>query len=141
MRCAALALALVLLLLAGCGDDGNSGSAGGGRLKVSAASSLSAAFLKYDPKPAYSFAGSDQLAAQIKAGARPGVFAAANTSLPDDLYKAGLVEKPVVFGSSRLVIAPEDSSRSRASAPGELSLPSFRSEREVRTPQSSGVKS
>jgi molybdate transport system substrate-binding protein len=66
---------------------------------------LKAAFPKYDAKARYSFAGSDVLAAQIKAGARPDVFAAANTALPDELFKAGLVEKPVVFAGNRLVVA------------------------------------
>jgi molybdate transport system substrate-binding protein len=103
----AAALALASLLLAGCGGGGSSDS---GPLTVSAASSLKAAFPKYDGAARYSFAGSDVLAAQIKAGARPDVFAAANTALPDDLFKAGLVEKPVVFAGNRLVIATPASS-------------------------------
>ena len=52
-----------------------------------------------------SFAGSDDLAAQIRQGVTPDVYAAANTSLPDDLYKDGLVEKPVVFATNTLVLA------------------------------------
>jgi molybdate transport system substrate-binding protein len=52
-----------------------------------------------------SFAGSDQLAAQIRAGARPDVFAAANTELPQKLYAEGLVEPPVRFAANRLVVA------------------------------------
>src|SRR3954452_17027296 len=52
-----------------------------------------------------SFAGSDELAAQIRKGIRPDVFAAANTKLPEQLYSEGLVEKPVVFAGNRLVIA------------------------------------
>jgi molybdate transport system substrate-binding protein len=97
----ALALATVLaLLFAGCGGDD-----GGGKHEVSAASSLKPAFEKYEPGASYSFAGSDQLAAQIKGGARPGVFASANTALPDDLYRAGLVERPVVFAGNKLVVA------------------------------------
>ena len=102
------ALALVSLLLAGCG--GGDDKAPGGPLTVSAASSLKAAFPKYDGAARYSFAGSDVLAAQIKAGARPDVFAAANTALPEELFKAGLVEKPVVFAGNRLVVATPASS-------------------------------
>jgi molybdate transport system substrate-binding protein len=45
------------------------------------------------------------LAAQIKAGARPDVYAAANTKLPQQLYKAGLLNKPVAFAGNRLVVA------------------------------------
>src|SRR3954454_11172476 len=97
----ALVLIGVALVVAGCGG----GDDGGGKLTVSAASSLKTAFTKYQPDAGYSFAGSDQLAAQIKGGARRDVFASANTTLPDELYKAGLVEKPVVFAGNRLVLA------------------------------------
>jgi molybdate transport system substrate-binding protein len=96
MRPAAIAVAA--LALAGCGG-------GHDELTVSAASSLKAAFTAYEPNARYSFAGSDQLAAQIRAGARPDVYAAANTELPASLYRAGLVERPVVFAHNRLVLA------------------------------------
>ena len=57
-----------------------------------------------------SFAGSDELAAQIRQGVTPDVYAAANTTYPDELYKEGLVEKPDVFATNTLVIAvPEGS--------------------------------
>jgi molybdate transport system substrate-binding protein len=91
--------AAAVLLLAGCGGSGD------GKLTVSAASSLKNALPQYRPDARYSFAGSDELAAQIRAGARPDVFAAANTKLPAALFQAGLVEKPVVFASNRLVLA------------------------------------
>ena len=52
-----------------------------------------------------SFAGSDELAAQIRQGVKPDVFASANTKLPDALYKEGLVEKPAVFAANQLVLA------------------------------------
>jgi molybdate transport system substrate-binding protein len=115
----ALALALLVFLgVAGCGGDDPSSTAasdsGSGQLVVSAASSLEPAFTAYadvagiDAKQ--SFAGSDDLAAQIRQGVTPDVYAAANTSLPDDLYKDGLVEKPVVFATNTLVLAvPSDS--------------------------------
>jgi len=94
--------------LAACGDsdDNNDES---DQLVVSAASSLETAFTDYadaagiDAKQ--SFAGSDELAAQIRQGVKPDVFAAANTTLPDELYKDGLVEKPVVFATNSLVLA------------------------------------
>jgi molybdate transport system substrate-binding protein len=109
-RLAALAL---LAAFAGCGG----GSGGSEQLTVSAASSLKAALPNYDRAARYSFAGSDVLAAQIRAGARPDVFAAANTALPADLFKAGLVEKPVVFAGNRLVIAtPAKASKVRSIA-------------------------
>ena len=64
----------------------------------------------------FSFAGSDVLAAQIQQGARPDVFASANTTYPDELYQEGLVEKPVVFAANRLVHrGPRDDSGSARS--------------------------
>jgi molybdate transport system substrate-binding protein len=108
------ALALVaILLLAGCGDDDDGGSEP--TLKVSAAASLKEAFTTYgkqfdQAEVTYSFAGSDELAAQIRQGVNPDVFASANTKLPAQLFAAGLVEPPVPFTANRLVMAvPADS--------------------------------
>jgi molybdate transport system substrate-binding protein len=77
---------------------------------VSAAASLKKALTAYggqfdEAKAAFSFAGSDQLAAQIEQGAPVDVYAAANTKLPDELYSKGLIEKPVVFATNTLVVA------------------------------------
>ena len=112
MRVGLVVGAFIAAALAGCGEDSGSSStapAGGGQLVVSAASSLEPAFTAYAEQAGYdakqSFAGSDDLAAQIRQGVTPDVFAAANTSLPDDLYKDGLVEKPVVFATNTLVLA------------------------------------
>ena len=90
--------------LAGCGSSSDD------ELKVSAASSLQKAFTAYaqglnDTKVRYSFAGSDELAAQIEQGVRPDVFASANTKLPAALYAKRLVEAPVVFAGNKLVLA------------------------------------
>ena len=112
-----------MLALAGCGEDdeGSSGSSGGGgekpQLTVSAAASLKAAFTEYgkqfsDADVRFSFAGSDELAAQIEQGVKPDVYAAANTTLPDELYEKDLVEKPTVFAGNELVLAvPADSDK------------------------------
>jgi molybdate transport system substrate-binding protein len=57
-----------------------------------------------------SFAGSDELAAQIRQGAKVDVYAAANTRLPDELYADDLLEKPVQFATNEFVLAvPKDS--------------------------------
>ena len=57
-----------------------------------------------------SFAGSDELAAQIRQGVKPDVYAAANTKLPDALYDEGLLEQPVEFATNTFVLAvPKDS--------------------------------
>ena len=92
------ALLAALAVLAGCGGDDEP-------LKVSAAASLKKALTAYDKDASFSFAGSDELAAQIRQGAKPDVFASANTKLPDELYADGLVEKPVTFARNRLVLA------------------------------------
>src|SRR3954463_16335799 len=101
---------LLALIVAGCG----SGS-GQEPLVVSAASSLKGAFTAYGGAR-FSFAGSDELAAQIRQGVKPDVFASANTKLPDALYKEGLVEKPTVFAGNRLVLAVPAGSRIRSIA-------------------------
>ncbi len=114
-----LALLAVLLFAAGCGsdDDGDSGSGDKPRLTVSAAASLKGAFEAYgkeftEAQVRFSFAGSDELAAQIRKGVKPDVFAAANTKLPDQLFDEGKVEKPVIFAGNRLVLAvPADSTK------------------------------
>jgi molybdate transport system substrate-binding protein len=98
------------LAFAACGDDAAGGTASTPALRVSAAASLKAAFTQYGgdfeaARAQFSFAGSDELAAQIRAGAKPDVFAAANAKLPDALYADGLVEKPVAFARNRLVLA------------------------------------
>jgi molybdate transport system substrate-binding protein len=110
-RLAALLLALAAAV-AGCGGGGD-----GDRLTVSAASSLKKALPGYQPDARYSFGGSDSLAAAIRAGVRPDVFAAANTKLPAQLFAAGLVDEPVVFAGNRLVLAvPAGSSKVRSLA-------------------------
>ena len=108
MKLAAAALASTVLALAACGGD--DGSAGKPQLTVSAAASLKTAFTEYGRQfsgasARFSFAGSDELAAQIEKGLRPDLFAAANTKVPDALYAKGLVEKPTVFAGNRLVLA------------------------------------
>jgi molybdate transport system substrate-binding protein len=74
------------------------------RLSIFAAASLTGAFEVLDPHEAYSFAGSNTLAAQIEQGAPADVFAAASPKYTQDLYRHGLVDKPVAFASNRLVL-------------------------------------
>src|SRR5215208_5364218 len=111
-------LAAIALGAAACGgDDDSSGGGGTPPLTVSAAASLKTAFTEYgkrfqDADAKFSFAGSDELAAQIEQGVKPDVFAAANTKLPDALYDKNLVEKPTVFAGNRLVLAvPTDGAK------------------------------
>lgn len=96
-----------LALPFGCGDSGGSGRPA---IDVSAASSLQTALAGaasgFAPAAVrLATGGSDQLAAQIRSGARPDVFAAANTKLPEALHAEGLVGRPVPFAGTELVIA------------------------------------
>jgi molybdate transport system substrate-binding protein len=117
MRLLCVLLASIALALAACGGDDESGGTAKPQLTVSAAASLKQAFTDYgkqfsDASVRFSFAGSDELAAQIEKGVRPDVFAAANTKLPTALYTKGLVEKPTVFAGNRLVLAvPADGTK------------------------------
>jgi molybdate transport system substrate-binding protein len=115
----ALAFAAALALLAaGCGDDGDSAAAEPTRLVVSAAASMTEALEACAPRfeeaenadVRLSFAGSDELAAQIRQGAKVDAYAAANTTLPEELYDEDLLSKPVEFVTNEFVLAvPADS--------------------------------
>jgi molybdate transport system substrate-binding protein len=74
------------------------------RLTVFAAASLTDVFPQIDPRGRYSFGGSNMLAAQIEQGLPADVFASANVGLPWQLHRKGLVTRPVVFTSNRLVV-------------------------------------
>jgi molybdate transport system substrate-binding protein len=104
VRAALLALT-VAIAAGGCGGGG---AAGGGstndRPAIFAASSLTEVFPKIDPEATYNFAGSDDLATQITEGAPADVFAAASPKYPDQLYEDGLVDKPEVFATNKLVL-------------------------------------
>jgi molybdate transport system substrate-binding protein len=115
----ALLLAGAVLALAGCGDDATVSGGGSDRpqLTVSAASSMKEALTRCsrefpDADVRLQFAGSDELAAQIRQGAPVDVFAAANTKLPDALQSERKLEAPVEFAANRLVLAvPADGGR------------------------------
>jgi molybdate transport system substrate-binding protein len=114
MRRALAVAALLALTLGACGDDdddsGSSSSDSKPRLVVSAASSMTEALSDCSAGFAgasvrLSFAGSDELAAQIRQGVKPDVYAAANTKLPDELYADGLLQQPVKFATNTFVLA------------------------------------
>jgi molybdate transport system substrate-binding protein len=123
------AMVLAVLVIAGCGGGSSSsssgstagGNSGGGTLIVLGASSLTEAVTRYgesfegaDVKA--SFAGSDELAAQIQQGAKADVFASADTEYPQELFAEGLVEKPQVFARNELVIAVPEGSQIKSLA-------------------------
>jgi molybdate transport system substrate-binding protein len=108
----ALAVGLAALVLAGCGRSAQ-GSKQTTTLTVLAASSLKDVFpqigrtySKEQPGTifAFSFAGTDQLAAQIQQGAPADVFAGASTTYGDRLAGAGLIDPYHRFCTNRLVL-------------------------------------
>jgi molybdate transport system substrate-binding protein len=82
-------------------------------LTVFAAASLTNVMPQIDSQQRYSFAGSNALAAQIRQGAPADIFASANTSIPQQLYDQGLVEKPVVFTRNALILIVPKSNPAR----------------------------
>jgi molybdate transport system substrate-binding protein len=110
MRARIAATAAIAAVLTGCGSAGSGSGGGHPTLVVSAASSLRNAFADYARRfhqatVRLSLGGSDELAAQIRAGGRADVFAAANTKLPEQLFAEHRVDRPVVFAANRLVLA------------------------------------
>lgn len=115
------ALIVCAAVAAGCGDDSDDGGGDADepvRLVVSAAASMTAAIESCAPRfeeeqngeVRLSFAGSDELAAQIRQGAKVDVYAAANTRLPDELSSEKLLSEPVEFATNEFVLAvPGDS--------------------------------
>jgi molybdate transport system substrate-binding protein len=77
---------------------------GGTPITVFAAASLTEVLARIDKAPRYNFAGSDQLAVQIRQGAPADVFAAASPKYTQLLYRDGLILKPVTFATNKLIV-------------------------------------
>ena len=107
MKQAVCIIAVVTLLATGAASARESAN-----LTVFAAASLTDAFPKIAPHATFSFAGSNTLAIssssngadQVRQGAPADVFASANMTLPNGLYKSGRCSKPVVFTRNTLVV-------------------------------------
>jgi molybdate transport system substrate-binding protein len=97
MRGLAVLFSLVALALPSATGAGDS-------FTVYAAASLTEVFPKIDPSARYSFAGSDQLALQIRQGAPADVYAAASPKYAQLLYHDGIVRKPITFATNKLVV-------------------------------------
>jgi molybdate transport system substrate-binding protein len=104
------ALAALFAIVALCVP---SATGAGGNFTVFAAASLTEVFPKIDPSPRYSFAGSDQLALQIRQGAPADVYAAASPKYTQLLYHDGLVRKPITFATNKLIVIVPKSNRAQ----------------------------
>ena len=71
---------------------------------VLAAASLTEVLPRIEPESRYSFAGSNQLAQQIRLGAPFDVFLSASPVYTQDLYRESLVRRPVPLASNALVL-------------------------------------
>ncbi len=119
----ALAVALAAVTAAGLARGGGSSPAGSGRLTVFAAASLTDVLPRVDARPRYSFAGSDVLALQIQQGAPADVIAAASPKYPEQLYRQGLVQKPVAFATNTLVYVVPKSNPAHIHTVDDLTKP------------------
>jgi molybdate transport system substrate-binding protein len=95
----ALALGTLVLALAACGGDEDVEEP----LTVFAAASLTEV-LQDLVAARFNFAGSDELARQIREGAEADVYAAASLRYADELHEEGLVEEPRVFATNTLAL-------------------------------------
>jgi molybdate transport system substrate-binding protein len=96
-RRAVVFAALLALLLPVAGSSAT-------RITVYAAASLTQVFPRIAPAPRYNFAGSDTLATQIVQGAPADVFASASPKQTELLYHEGILRRPVVFATNKLIV-------------------------------------
>jgi molybdate transport system substrate-binding protein len=101
-----LAVVLAALLLPAA-------ASGATHITVFAAASLTDVFPRIGHTARYSFAGSDQLALQLGQGAPADVFASASSKYTQLAYRDGLVTKPVVFATNRLILLVPKSNPAR----------------------------
>jgi molybdate transport system substrate-binding protein len=123
MKRPAALLATLLAAATVAGSCGGEDEAAGSELdgvRVFAAASLTEVFEELAPNATFNFAGSDELATQIREGAPADVYAAASPRYPDELFEEGLIGEPQLFATNRLVlIVPADNPAGIASV-GDL---------------------
>ena len=87
---------------------------------VYAAASLTEVFPTIATDPRFQFAGSNQLAVQIRQGAPADVFASASPVYTQALSKEGLIERPRVFATNTLVLAVPRSNPAKLTSVADL---------------------
>src|SRR5438105_4888633 len=117
---------LVLALAAVAALAAPAATSAGGGITVFAAASLAQVFPRIDRAPRYSFAGSDQLAFQLQQGAPADVYAAASPKYPELLYRRGLLRRPQVFATNRLVVLVPRSNPARVRSVYDLTRPGIK---------------
>jgi molybdate transport system substrate-binding protein len=108
VRAALAAIAAVLVVAAGV-----AAAPAGEPATVYAAASLTEVLPRVAPGVRFQFAGSNQLALQIREGAPADVFASASPVYTQELYRDGLVERPRTFATNSLVLAVPRSNPAR----------------------------
>jgi molybdate transport system substrate-binding protein len=115
-----VALVLVLgALAAGSALGGRTGAAEE-RPAVLAASSLTEVLPRLEPEGRFSFAGSNQLAQQIRQGAPFDVYLSASPLYTQALFGEGLVRRPVAFATNSLVLIVPRSNPQKLRTVGDL---------------------
>ena len=109
-------LAVLASLAAGCRNDGGEG----GTVTVFAAASLREAFTRISAEARFNFAGSDELAGQLREGANADVYAAADLRNANELAAAGVVDEPRIFATNRLVLAVPSDNPARIASVADL---------------------
>jgi molybdate transport system substrate-binding protein len=115
----AIVAAVAALAVAGTAA-GQGDRIAGGEATVLAAASLTEVLPKLDPDARASFGGSNQLAQQIRLGFPVDVFLSASPKYAQDLYREGLVRKPVVFASNSLVLVVPKTNPARIRSVADL---------------------
>jgi molybdate transport system substrate-binding protein len=92
-------------------------------ITVFAAASLTNVFVRIDGGERYNFAGSDQLAVQLREGAPADVFASASPKYTELLYRDGVLLKPVVFATNKLIVLVPRSNPARIKSVYDLRRP------------------
>jgi molybdate transport system substrate-binding protein len=96
---------------------------GATQVTVFAAASLTEVFPRIDKSERYSFAGSDQLALQLRQGAPADVFASASPKYAELAYRDGIVLKPVVFATNKLIVLVPSSNPAHITSVYDLRRP------------------